>query len=58
MKAMADREAMTLGTKTVASAVGLEAGASAAETVLMVEKAMIMTTRRASRFIFIASICI
>ncbi|KAM7528640.1 hypothetical protein LguiB_032050 [Lonicera macranthoides] len=48
---------MAVGTKAAASAVGLGAGASAAETVLAAEKAMMVTTRRATnRFIFIASI--
>ncbi|KAM7523879.1 hypothetical protein LguiA_013781 [Lonicera macranthoides] len=44
-----------LGTKVVASAVGLGAGTSAAEMVLMAKKVMMVTTRRATnRFIFIS----
>lgn len=55
-KARAAKDAKNVGTKTVASDVGLGAGASAAAAFCMVEKAINTTINRTKSFIFIASI--
>lgn len=55
-KARATKDAKNVGTKMVASDVGLGAGASAAVAFCMVEKAIKTTIKTAKTFIFIASI--
>ena len=55
-KARATKDAKNVGTKIVASDVGLGAGASAAAASCMAEKAIKTTINTAKTFIFIASI--
>ena len=55
-KARATRDAKNVGTKIVASDVGLGAGASAAAAFCMVEKAIKTTINTTKIFIFFASI--